>query len=123
MVMTDPGFESKPHDGFWKSGSHVNPVDGTLILSGNIIKKNHKITNARVLDITPTLLYALGLPLGRDMDGKVLKDAFETQYLDKHPIKYIPSYDAYNFKTHRKSFTSTSDEKIKEHLKSLGYLK
>ncbi|MFQ5603879.1 MAG: alkaline phosphatase family protein [bacterium] len=123
MILSDHGFESSPRDGFWKSGGHGNPVKGVFILSGKNVKKNHRIEKASVLDITPTLLYNLGLPIGRDMDGQVLTDVFEEDFVQDHPIEFIPTYDAFNFQQSRKPLTSTSDEKLKEHLKSLGYIK
>ncbi len=123
IILSDHGFESTPHDGFWKSGGHDNPVEGIIILAGKNIKQNQQIENTTVLDITPTILYALGLPVGDDMDGKVLKDAFETDFFDANPIETIPTYDTYNFTKKQKPMSTKSDETIKEHLKTLGYIK
>ena len=41
----------------------------------------------------PTVLYFLGLPLGRDMDGFARTDIFRTDFTDLHPVTYIPTYD------------------------------
>jgi tetratricopeptide (TPR) repeat protein len=54
------------------------------------IKKNHEIHSACLLDIAPTLLHLKGLPVGEDMDGRVLRDIFETE----PDIQTIPSWDA-----------------------------
>jgi len=45
---------------------------GIFVISGPGIKKNHPISGASIIDITPTILYHAGLPVGQDMEGKVL---------------------------------------------------
>lgn len=52
-----------------------NPPDGVLIMKGPAIKRRYNIQGANLFDITPTILYLMDLPIGRDMDGKVLKDS------------------------------------------------
>lgn len=54
---------------------------GIFIMAGPGIKRDDLIHGASVLDITPTVLALYGLPVGDDMDGKVLFDAF-----DKPPL-------------------------------------
>ncbi len=50
---------------------------GILAIKGPGIKRDELLHGASVLDITPTLLSLFGLPVGEDMDGKVLVRAFE----------------------------------------------
>ena len=45
-----------------------------------------------VADITPTILYFLGLPIGRDMDGTARTDFFEPSFTATRPVAFIPSY-------------------------------
>jgi len=45
-----------------------------------------------IVDVTPTILYFLGLPIGRDMDGFTRADLFNEPFTDVHPITYIPSH-------------------------------
>ena len=46
-------------------------------MAGPGIKKDERIYGANIIDITPTILYQFGLPVGEDMDGRVMMDAFE----------------------------------------------
>lgn len=59
---------------------------GIFVISGPGIKKNHSISGASIIDITPTILYHAGLPVGQDMEGKVLYSCFENavaaQFID-----------------------------------------
>jgi tetratricopeptide (TPR) repeat protein len=50
---------------------------GILAMRGPGIKKDELLHGPCVLDITPTILTLYGLPVGADMDGKVLVSAFE----------------------------------------------
>jgi len=61
-----------------KSGNHRR--DGIVIMKGKNIKKDLIIENAEIIDIAPTILYLMGVPIPSDMDGKVLKDAFESSH-------------------------------------------
>jgi hypothetical protein len=41
----------------------------------------------------PTVLYFLGLPVGRDMDGYARTDLFVPSFTSDRPITFIPTYD------------------------------
>jgi predicted AlkP superfamily phosphohydrolase/phosphomutase/tetratricopeptide (TPR) repeat protein len=62
---------------------------GILAMRGPGIKKDELLHGPCVLDITPTLLTLFGLPVGADMDGKVLVGAFE----QPPEVQTIPSWD------------------------------
>ena len=49
---------------------------GIIVMNGPGIRKGGTISGASILDLTPTLLTLYGLPVGEDMDGKVLTSAF-----------------------------------------------
>lgn len=50
---------------------------GVLMMAGPGIAKGKQIHGATLLDIAPTILTLLGQPVGADMDGRVLVEAFE----------------------------------------------
>lgn len=50
---------------------------GIFAMKGNNIQKDQRIYGATLLDITPTILTLFGLPVAKDMDGKVLVQSFE----------------------------------------------
>jgi predicted AlkP superfamily phosphohydrolase/phosphomutase/tetratricopeptide (TPR) repeat protein len=50
---------------------------GIVCLKGPGIKKNERLYGASILDVTPTILTLLGLPVGSDMDGRPWVEAFE----------------------------------------------
>lgn len=69
-------------------------ADGVLLLRGEGVRPGRFVGDAAIEDVVPTLLYALGLPVGRDMDGRALTGAFEPSFLATHPLSFVPSYDA-----------------------------
>jgi tetratricopeptide (TPR) repeat protein len=51
---------------------------GVAVFSGPGFRAGNTIAAPTLLDIAPTALAALGLPMGKDMDGRVVAEAFET---------------------------------------------
>jgi predicted AlkP superfamily phosphohydrolase/phosphomutase/tetratricopeptide (TPR) repeat protein len=79
MIVSDHGF----HNGVTRPTEEVDPAQwhrnfGVLVLSGPGIKRDATLHGATLLDIAPTVLTMFGLPVGRDMEGKVLVNAFQT---------------------------------------------
>ena len=62
---------------------------GVLAISGAGIKKDELLHGASVLDVAPTILTLYGLPVGEDMDGKVLSQAF----VKTPKVASIPSWE------------------------------
>ncbi len=62
---------------------------GVFAAMGPGFKKDELIHGARLLDVTPTILTYFGLPVGADMEGRVLREAF------KHPpdVQTIPTWE------------------------------
>lgn len=90
ILLSDHGFHSgalrpKLHrdaeDPNKLRGPGVDPLawhrpHGILVISGPGIKKDELVHGASLLDIAPTVLALLGLPVGDDMDGKALSHIF-----------------------------------------------
>lgn len=74
------------------SGTHERAPDGFLLAYGAHVRSG-KLQRGAVVDIAPTVLYFLGLPVGRDMDGYARADLFVREFTEARPIVFIPSYD------------------------------
>lgn len=53
---------------------------GIIVAKGPGIKKDERIYGASLIDMCPTILSVLGLPVARDFDGKVLMNLFEEPF-------------------------------------------
>jgi len=76
------------------SGTHAAAPDGFLLAIGDGIKAGGTVEAATVLDIAPTILYLVGLPVGRDMEGRVLTEILDDEFVEAHPVSFIPSYES-----------------------------
>jgi len=63
---------------------------GIFAAKGPGIRKDERVFGANLLDICPTLLHLFGLPVGEDMDGKVLLEIYEDRPAE---VQRIPSWD------------------------------
>ncbi|HVT59949.1 MAG TPA: alkaline phosphatase family protein [Thermoanaerobaculia bacterium] len=75
-------------------GFVANGPDGVLMLYGAGIQPGALITGARLVDVAPTLMYALGFPVARDLDGQVLTSAFDKSFLEHNTLTFLPTYEA-----------------------------
>ena len=108
------------------SGETMNPehwhtLDGILLATGGPIRPGAGTdVHATVLDVAPTVLALLGLPLARDMDGRPLEGLFAESFRARQPITWIPTYDP----TPRRGVVSSGeyDEAMKDRLRQLGYV-
>ena len=95
ILISDHGFHSDhlrqpgvPHEPAGPAAQH-RPY-GIFVMAGPGIKQDELVHGASLLDICPTVLTLFGLPVGQDMDGKPLVQAFEAP----PPVSAIPSWDA-----------------------------
>jgi hypothetical protein len=68
--------------------------DGLLILSGGGVISRNLFSEVEVVDVVPTLLFAAGLPIARDMDGRIITEAFTDEFVRTNPISMIQSYES-----------------------------
>lgn len=62
---------------------------GIIVVNGSSVRSGAPIHGASVLDVTPTILSLYGLPVGADMDGKVLSQAF----VKPSRIRFVASWE------------------------------
>lgn len=67
--------------------------DGFLVLWGSGIRSNVRLTSADVVDLAPTLLALAGEPIARDMDGRVLAEAFDERFTQGTSIPVVTTFE------------------------------
>lgn len=96
------------------SGCHR--LHGVFIARGPQVRAGWNVDSARIVDLAPTILHLLGLPVPDDMDGRVLTDVLTT----KRPVEYTPTEA-----TDEKAGAELSEEEtaeVEDRLRALGYL-
>jgi predicted AlkP superfamily phosphohydrolase/phosphomutase len=61
---------------------------GITSLRGPGIKEDLELPEASLLDLAPTILHYMGLPIPSYMDGRVLCEAFDHGFSEANPIQY-----------------------------------
>ncbi|UCG68037.1 MAG: alkaline phosphatase family protein, partial [Thermoplasmata archaeon] len=102
------------------SGQHR--INGILIASGPNIIPGKTMTGARIIDLAPTILYLLGLPIPKSMDGRVLEDMFRKDYLSTHEIRFFEEKFPERLEGNGRPFSNEESELLKERLRGLGYI-
>lgn len=108
MIVTDHGFDERGH-----------ADNGWILMRGPGIKRI-VLRRASVRDVTPTLLYMFGLPIGEDMDGEPILSAFTAEYRQAHPVTTTRTYETTPFEL--PAVASPLEKEMAERLRSLGYI-
>jgi len=93
----------------------MHRVEGVLLARGPGIRRGVRLADAGIMDIGPTILYLLDLPLGRDMEGRILKEALDPRLLARRSVKWVP--------THSSAARAEPKERLLDDLRSLGYIR
>ena len=116
-ITNDNFLVSKENEPF---GTHRRK--GIFIAYGKNIKKGYTMECANIMDVTPTVLYSMGLPIPDYITGQVLENIFTEGFRTYHPIKKIV-VDLSSLRNNKKfDYTDEESKSIKEQLKGLGYL-
>lgn len=97
---------------------HHRP-DGIFYGIGRGMNKGQWLNDARLLDIAPTLLHLLGLPIPSDMDGRVLEEIFnedEWEYPEMLPVDEGQEEELVPVE-----LSAEEQKLVMERLKALGY--
>jgi len=101
------------------TGTHSVESKGIFIAAGPDIDQTFGAQEVHSLDITPTILYALGLPVAEDFDGKARTRLFRAEFRETHPLRTVPSWGEAEVGL---ATASEIDEELKDELRALGYI-
>jgi len=102
------------------SGTHR--LEGVIMLSGPAVRAGCTIERASIVDVTPTLLYFMGSPVGADMDGRVLTECMRSDFLEDHPVVTVESRDG-EVSLRRGAGEEEMPDAVRRRLRELGYIK
>jgi predicted AlkP superfamily phosphohydrolase/phosphomutase len=94
--------------------------DGLFVFAGPGIRAGQWLEGAQIVDLAPTLMHILGVPVASWMDGRVLQDVFDAAA--KRPTSYA-EYDVIRPEGDATRLTSEEEAAIREQLAGLGYLR
>lgn len=126
VLMCRPGFITEyglrknfvvgPSQGARFNGYHV--MSGLFVAAGPDMKQGVRIDGARILDVAPTILHLLELPVPPSMKGGVLTDAWTSEALTNRPVRV----EEVEVRFAPPSHGEVERESIEQSLRDLGYM-
>ena len=122
IIVSDHGMRATvPHTDTKEPETGTHHRSGLILMSGPDIKEDSIIRGASIYDVFPTVMYLMGLPVARDLPGRILFEALKApngslpsvQWVDRYPER--PLGDTTPIRTDQ-------DDGYLERLKALGYV-
>jgi hypothetical protein len=101
--------------GFVRSGAHTSR--GILVAAGAGVLRGVRHMPVQGVQITPTLLAILGIPLARDMDGEPARGLFEQDWL-----REAPAVDSWRDALPPREISPSDPSRLEDRLRGLGYI-
>jgi predicted AlkP superfamily phosphohydrolase/phosphomutase len=102
------------------SGTHR--MNGIFIGAGGRFRRGARAT-ADLVDLAPTILHLAGVPVPDDLDGRVLVEALDEEFLTRHPVTHQPGEEAWMpTDAAEEGYSEDEARKIEEKLRGLGYI-
>ena len=98
---------------------HHRP-DGLLIMAGPGIRPGTLLEGASILDLAPTVLHTLDVPVPQDLDGRVLAEAFAVASPLDRPVAYC-QVDIYKEDISEPDLSDKEMEDVQDKLRGWGY--
>ncbi|RMH18442.1 MAG: hypothetical protein D6696_13050, partial [Acidobacteria bacterium] len=129
-VNVDQRFDRDRPPADVNSGNHQDAPPGVIFAAGADLAQRPLPAAGRppvagsVLDLTPTVLALLELPIGRDMKGEILRTLLAPGFLQRHPPAYVATHDSRRWLAERPQqlLDPAVEQERLEQLRALGYL-
>ena len=98
-------------------------MNGVMIWHGppGTVREDVQLQGARIYDLAPTILYLLGQPIPREMDGRILLDVFTDEFRQQHTVTYADTDDTF-VKEGDQVYSEQEQAEMREMLRALGYV-
>jgi arylsulfatase A-like enzyme len=143
LIVSDHGMHAalgavdNPRRGM--SGHHTDAPDGVILAAGPLIRGAGESDGGgeerplpageeeiprvgTVFDVAPTVLYLQGVPLSRQLEGRVMERLLLPGLLQEHPPAATDAYPFDRPAGDGKAIATQMDEALKDQLRALGYI-
>jgi predicted AlkP superfamily phosphohydrolase/phosphomutase len=96
-------------------------LDGMLIVTGEQVVRGGRLDSARIIDLAPTILHVMGVPVPEDMDGDVLRDIFRSDSQLATGKKKVQDAQS-RLEDAGQAEDEEDEEEIRKRLEELGYM-
>ena len=95
-------------------------MHGVLMAAGPNVRPGAVLKGTQIIDLAPTILYRMGVPVPDNMDGRVLTELFDPDFLSANPWAVKVAQPSGGQPEH--SFQPEEEAEIEVRLRGLGYL-
>ena len=95
-------------------------MNGLTVLNGPNIQPGKELSWAEIIDLAPTILYLMGVPVPESMDGKVLTEAFDNDHVAAHPVAMTD--ETFSVDDEGTGLSQEEAKDVTERLRALGYV-
>jgi predicted AlkP superfamily phosphohydrolase/phosphomutase len=95
-------------------------LDGIVVFDGDGVEASSVPLQAELLDVTPTILFYLDVPIPEYMDGTLLEGIFTTDFRESH----VANYEATPMEKglSGSQYSEEEEKHVRQRLRDLGYL-
>lgn len=127
VILCDHGFVSTLNtEPIWWTRPEVSGThrpEGIFMARGPGIPCGERIAEQSILDVAPTLMHSLGIPIPSDFEGSVMSGVFDESFLEDRPVEVGEATIAVDLEASRdQTAEEAEDEVILDRLKALGYV-
>jgi Type I phosphodiesterase / nucleotide pyrophosphatase len=90
-------------------------------MTGPIANPNTS-ARGRTVDVAPTVLHALGIPVSQELAGATLSGLFNSEFVRRYPVRQVATYGLPSVQGQARSGQPLDQEMI-DRLRSLGYVR
>jgi hypothetical protein len=110
-----------PGHGLFVDAVHAGHDEiGIFYAMGPGVRRGAAVEGARLVDVTPTVLYQFGLPLTEDMDGRVLEEIFTDEFRAGRRVERRGT--SVTGDSSEEVFSTDEREELEGRLRDLGYI-
>jgi predicted AlkP superfamily phosphohydrolase/phosphomutase len=99
------------------NGSHT--PEGILVAAGGPFRRGVVLDPPSLADVLPTAVHVLGVPLPDDLDGRVLADALDADWMRAHPVQSAAREGGAG---DRVTLPADDEGEMRKFLQGLGYV-
>jgi predicted AlkP superfamily phosphohydrolase/phosphomutase len=94
---------------------------GVVGLKGPGVRSGLTLDEASLMDLAPTILHYMGLPVPEHMDGQVLTQAFTDAFNEANPVQFVPG-DLTGSGDGDEAYGLEEEALVLEKLRGMGYV-
>jgi predicted AlkP superfamily phosphohydrolase/phosphomutase len=95
---------------------------GILLACGTSIRAGLQLNGIQIIDVAPTIMRAMGLPIPKNMDGRALKEIFDSSFMPPQDQGGNSSISRASPANGTPVFSEADEQEVLSRLRDLGYL-